>query len=215
MPQLSAEKCREVSDGFMSRWDFPNCLGAVDGKHIKIVPPANSGSLYFNYKGFHSIVLMAVVDAQHNFLMVNVGQYRGLNDASVFEASAFGQQVLYGNPQPLPIPPPRPISDCGPPVPHVFVADEAFPLRQNIMRPFPQGGTTHQQRVFCYRLSRWGSNCIPVLLWDFDLPHQNQFVLGSENSPSAFWSDETILIVVGPFMIKKYSACSFAILIES
>ncbi len=180
MPKLSAEKCREVSEGFMSRWDFPNCLGAVDGKHIKIVPPANSGSLYFNYKGFHSIVLMAVVDAQHNFLMVNVGQYGGLNDASVFEGCAFGQQVLYGNPEPLPAPPPRPISHCGPPVPHVFVADEAFPLRQNMMRPFPQGGSTHRERLFNYRLSRWGSNSESTFCWSYTL---SEFCFGQNLVP--------------------------------
>jgi hypothetical protein len=54
-------KWQEIAEGFYERWDYPNCLGAIDGKHIAIQKPAKSGSLYFNYKGFYSIVLMAIV----------------------------------------------------------------------------------------------------------------------------------------------------------
>lgn len=39
-----------VAEGFASRWQFTNCLGAVDGKHVANVCPPNSGSKFFNYK---------------------------------------------------------------------------------------------------------------------------------------------------------------------
>jgi hypothetical protein len=40
----------KVASEYYEKWNYPNCLGAVDGKHIAIQAPAKSGTLYFNYK---------------------------------------------------------------------------------------------------------------------------------------------------------------------
>ena len=74
-----------ISEDFMNIWDLPLCIGAIDGKHIRMVAPASSGSLYYNYKGFFSIILLAVCDAQYNFTYINVGEYGSNNGSGVGE----------------------------------------------------------------------------------------------------------------------------------
>ncbi len=59
-PTIEAEWL-QIADLFSSQWIFHNSLGAMDWKHIAIKCPKGGGRLYFNYKKFHSIVLMAVV----------------------------------------------------------------------------------------------------------------------------------------------------------
>jgi hypothetical protein len=64
---------RKISQKYLSSWNFPNCVGAIDGKHIRIKSPKNSGSLYFNYKEFYSIIMLAIVDADLKFAAIDVG----------------------------------------------------------------------------------------------------------------------------------------------
>ena len=50
MPVPSEENLRSVAEDFFSIWNFLNCVGAIDGKHVPIRCPSNSGSMFFNYK---------------------------------------------------------------------------------------------------------------------------------------------------------------------
>ena len=63
----TAEGWKEIAASYFSRWNFHHVLGALDGKHIRIRCPANGGSQFYNYRGHHSIVLLALVDANHRF----------------------------------------------------------------------------------------------------------------------------------------------------
>ncbi|KAL3246333.1 hypothetical protein MRX96_057715 [Rhipicephalus microplus] len=72
MPIPTTESWLHVAQGFGRTWQFPNCIGAVDGKHVQIKCPKNSGSMFFNYKGTYSIVLLAVVDCNYKFVMIDL-----------------------------------------------------------------------------------------------------------------------------------------------
>ena len=64
---LMAPTCKdllEIASQFEKIWNFPHCIDAMDGKHVVLQCPKNSGSLFFNYEGTFSIVLLAVVDSQ-------------------------------------------------------------------------------------------------------------------------------------------------------
>ena len=143
---------RESEGHFHVQWNLPNCVGAVDGKHVNIVCPNNTGSTYYNYKGGFSTVLMAVVDGQYRFKWISVGSAGKEADSTIFRASDLGQRLESGQAN---MPGPKPLPGTGIVVPHVICGDEAFPLRTFLMRPFP--GTqlhTDNRRVFNYRLSR-------------------------------------------------------------
>lgn len=75
LPQPDQLIWKESAEGFFKKWQFPNCIGALDGKHIRIEAPPMSGSKYFCYKKFFSIILMAICDYKYRFLWVNIGQF--------------------------------------------------------------------------------------------------------------------------------------------
>ena len=65
-------------------------LRQVDGKHVHVRAPDNTGSMYFNYKKSFSINLMAIADADYKFLMVDIGQMGSVSDGGVWESTVFG-----------------------------------------------------------------------------------------------------------------------------
>lgn len=141
---------RDIAQEFQERWNFPNCIGALDGKHVRIICPQKAGSLYYNYKSFYSIVLMALVSAKYKFLIVDIGAQGRHSDGGVFKNSTMGQQ-FYNNLMDLPD---SSAISSRHIVPYVIVADEAFQLTEFTMRPYPSKNLSKQQKIFNYRLSR-------------------------------------------------------------
>ncbi|KAE8291511.1 hypothetical protein D5F01_LYC11119 [Larimichthys crocea] len=153
LPRPTQETWEEVADGFWKKWTFPNCLGAIDGKHVTIQAPPLTGSQYFNYKKTFSIVLLAIVDSNYRFRVIQVGDFGRTSDGSVYAGSALGRGM---ETKTLDVPPSTSLPGAAHlgDVPHVMVGDAAFPLKPYLMRPYPGLNINHQKRIFNYRLSR-------------------------------------------------------------
>ncbi|XP_039763959.1 protein ALP1-like [Pararge aegeria] len=150
IPPITKQVLEDVAIEFDKKANFPNCIGAL-GKHVRITCPAHSGSLFYNYKGYNSIVLLALVDSRYRFIFVDIGAYGKESDSTVFQNSKLYDLIMTRK---LPIPVPKPLPGSQNETPFVFVGDEAFSISNNVMRPYSGKHLSVQQRVYNYRLSR-------------------------------------------------------------
>lgn len=129
----------------------PHMLGAIDGTHIRMSKPANSGKLYRNYKGYFSIVLLAVVNANYKAIWVDVGATGCSSDSQIFNHSELLQKINDGT---INFPQPECLPDEDYPLPYYFVGDDAFSLKTWMMKPHSKPNLEDEERVFNYRISR-------------------------------------------------------------
>ena len=74
MPQpKTQENWKAIAQQFQDRWNVSHALGALDGKHIPTRKPHNSGSVFYNHKGFFSVVLLSPVGADYKFIWIDTG----------------------------------------------------------------------------------------------------------------------------------------------
>ncbi|XP_024881196.1 protein ANTAGONIST OF LIKE HETEROCHROMATIN PROTEIN 1-like [Temnothorax curvispinosus] len=146
------EDWRKYAHGYWNRWNIPNCVGSVDGKHVRLRCPPRSGSLYFNYKKFYSIVLLAVADHLYRFVLVDIGAYGGNSDGGIFNDCNIGTN-LSNNTLNLPNEQIN-LPNSNLKTYTYFVADDAFKLSKRIMKPYSSKNLMYKQRIFNYRLSR-------------------------------------------------------------
>lgn len=128
-------------------------MGALDGKHVRIEKLPGIGSSNFNYKSYHSIVLLACSDADSFFTTIETG-YAGRNsDGGIFRSSKIKKWIINGK---LNIPLPSKLTDDINEYnfPYYFVGDEAIPLTPYLMRPYPQRTLDNVKLLFNYRLSK-------------------------------------------------------------
>ena len=110
------------------------------------------GSMFYNYKRYFSLILLGICDTNYRFISIDVGAYGKCSDSTVFKNSAFYEKLVTGK---FNIPPKCSVSTTDPKlITHVLVGDEAFPLSENLMRPYPGNNLNSHKRIYNYRLSR-------------------------------------------------------------
>lgn len=127
-----AAKGRETTTGFSRLSELQGVIGALDGSHIQIKAPVNHAPAYFNRKKFHSLVLLAVCDANLCFTYAWTGNPGSTHDATVLRSSDLFSQA----------------ENLIPPGSYVL-GDSAFPLTQWLITPFRDFGNLNRpQRHF-------------------------------------------------------------------
>lgn len=124
----------------------------MDGKHVVLQAPFNSGSEFFNYKKSFSIVLLVLADCDYNILYADIGSHGRMSDGGVFNCSLLHEKIYKNNNM---FPPSAALPNQNTPVPYVIVGDSAFALSPRLMKPYP--GTPpigSKQRIFNQQLSR-------------------------------------------------------------
>uniref|UniRef100_A0A3P9GY04 DDE Tnp4 domain-containing protein n=1 Tax=Oryzias latipes TaxID=8090 RepID=A0A3P9GY04_ORYLA len=116
------------------------------GSHIPVIAPLENHVDYFNRKGWHSVILQAVVDHKYCFTNIyirwpgSVHDSRFLRNSVIFEKAERG--VLFPN------------EIQGTQVSIMLLGDPAYPLRSWLMKGYPEtGNLTEHQRHFNKRLS--------------------------------------------------------------
>ena len=110
---------------------------------MKIKKPTKSGSLYHNYKGFFSVILMALVDAKYRFRWVDIGTEGSFSDAQIVNNGELREKIED-----------EPIEPGGPDLPYFILAVDAFALKTWLMKPYPLKGKGKTYQIANYRISR-------------------------------------------------------------
>lgn len=156
--------------------------------------PPNSFGAFFNYKKTFSIHLLAVANSTYEFIYVDVGASGRQGDAGVFARSSFGQAL---NGSQLNLPANSVLPGTNDLFPYIFVADNAFPIGQNLLKPFSGTNLSLKKRIFDYRLSR-ARRCIEQT---FGILVQTWQIL---KKPMCVEPDKADVIVMATVVLHNY-----------
>ncbi|CAF1039448.1 unnamed protein product, partial [Rotaria sordida] len=147
-PSTDAE-IYETMNGFLTKFGYPLCLGSLDGTHIQIKPPIGAEPDYYNYKKFHSVIMLAAVNSNLMFTYINVGAPGRCNDSSVYSRSTLYdviQNSIYKKYY---------LIENNVTIYAHLIADSAFPLDATLIKPYiEKPNMSRKECMFNYRLSR-------------------------------------------------------------
>ena len=113
--------------------------------------PAKSGFLFYNYKKSFSIVLLAVCNTDYEFTLIDIGGAGRQSDRGVFSNSNLGYAIAHDL---LDFPEPENVNDSDFKLPFVFVGDDGFPMRTNLVKPHSAFHLDLKKIITNYRISR-------------------------------------------------------------
>lgn len=150
---VSESEFIELADETNKRWNFPNGVFAINGKHIALSNLAHEATDFYNYKAFHSIVLMAMVIFYYQLLFYDAGCPGKM---SQFCDKLINKEIKLPPPQPLPLSAESNWQDLNVPFVVYPFGDSAFSLSENLMIPYSECGILEDsKRIFNDRLSRF------------------------------------------------------------
>uniref|UniRef100_G3MT55 DDE Tnp4 domain-containing protein n=1 Tax=Amblyomma maculatum TaxID=34609 RepID=G3MT55_AMBMU len=142
----------QIAEAFAEQWQFPNCVGAIGGRHVTIATPSRSSGGYLNHKNTSSVVLLAAVDSSCRYILVDVCTESRPLGSNIFEDSELGKAICSGA---LGVPTAASLPNTGGTLaPYVFVGDDTFSPRKHLVSPFPGEQVEDENAVFNYRLNR-------------------------------------------------------------
>ena len=115
------------NDGF--EYVFPNAVGCIDGTHIPILAPKHLATDYYNYKGWHSMLSLAICDSNCRVYWIKSGLPGRCNDSGAFNETRLCQEFKDLIPQQRRL-------ICGEAIPYFLLGDSAFKLTSWMMKPF-------------------------------------------------------------------------------
>lgn len=124
------EQWMQIARDYQNWGNYPMCLGSLDGKHLRISKPKNSGSTYWNYKSYNSIVLFALTSATYDILYIDIGTEGWISDSGIWAAFSLCSHLEKGS---LHIPEAGKLPNTDTTVNYHFIGDDAFPLEINMM----------------------------------------------------------------------------------
>lgn len=134
----NSTEAEETSNYFRKKQGIEGIIGAIDGSHIRINRPAKNQEEYCNRKGFHSVLLQAIVNHRKMFIDVVCGEPGSLHDSRMLKRSSIyhkGQESnLFGK--------------------YFLLGDSAYPSLKWLVPPFKDNGNlTENEKLFNYRHS--------------------------------------------------------------
>ena len=110
-----------MEEKFRTRWNVPYTVGRIGGKHITMKKPKQSDSDYNNYKGFFSLIPLALVDTECRFLWIDCGSRGSCSYAQIFNRGDLREKIEQQ------IPAPEPLGEGRPDLHYFLLGDVPLP----------------------------------------------------------------------------------------